>query len=190
MALDVTNWNPDAARIYLDGDQARMPLIHRHLLSEKAGHLTSKPALELFPLSAAPDALLAGLLLYLNGWTEAHEIAQGLDTREGSYLHAIVHRMEPDASNSAYWFRRVGKHPIFPALAVEAEHIIAKEGITQLSLKSGWDSDAFINFCQQASFEPESANQRAAIEIQHTEWRLLMEWCNQPASSSLRRLRT
>jgi hypothetical protein len=190
MALDVTNWNPDAARIYLDCDQARMPLIHRHTLTEKAATLTSKSALELFPAAAAPDVLLAGLLLYLNGWTEAHEIAQGVDTREGSYLHAIVHRMEPDAGNSAYWFRRVGKHPLFPALAAEAEHIIAQQGIDQFKLSDGWDSQAFINFCQQALFEPGSANERAAIEIQHVEWRLLMEWCSQPAPSGLRLLRT
>ena len=50
-------------------------------------------------------------------------MAQDLETQEGSYWHAIVHRQEPDAGNSGYWFRQVGKHPIFPALRARAAEI-------------------------------------------------------------------
>ena len=63
---------------------------------------------------------MAGLYLYLSCWDEAHTVAQAIETAEGSYWHAIVHRQEPDVSNSAYWFRRVGEHPIFPGLRERA----------------------------------------------------------------------
>ena len=70
--------------------------------------------------SGLPDLVRAGLFLHLGCWKEAHEVAQDIDTQDGSYWHAIVHRLEPDASNAAYWFRRVGSHPTFPALRARA----------------------------------------------------------------------
>src|SRR5262245_45470401 len=62
-----------------------------------------------------PDfrACLSGLWLAFDFLDEAHVICQDLDTPEGSYWHALMHRREPDYPNSKYWFRRVGTHPIF-----------------------------------------------------------------------------
>jgi hypothetical protein len=71
----------------------------------------------LFAASRAPEAAMSGFYVYFSCFDEAHSIAQDIQTAEGSYWHAIVHRQEPDAGNAAYWFRRVGRHPIFPALA-------------------------------------------------------------------------
>src|SRR5262245_29639467 len=67
------------------------------------------------------DACRAGLWLLHDFLDESHRISQELDTVEGSYWHAILHRREPDAANAAYWFRRVGQHPIFEALAKDAQ---------------------------------------------------------------------
>lgn len=189
MALDVTNWNPEVADIYLKFGSRRMPLVRKQTTGEKMERLATRPAQELFPQAASAEALLAGLLLITGDWEAAHEAAQNIDAREGSYWHAIVHRMEPDPWNSAYWFRRVGKHPIFPELAAEAERLLAQQAITEFTVKDVWDPSAFIDWCEQAAAQG-SAAERAAIEVQHAEWRLLMEWCNQPLSSSLKLLRT
>lgn len=166
-----------------------MPLVRGVAGHKKLDWLASQSAEELFPEAASPAALRVGLLLFGGDWEQAHEAAQNLDSREGSYWHAIIHRMEPDASNSAYWFRRVGKHQVFPELAAEAEHIVAEGQITQFALEGSWDPSAFIEFCEQAVKEPGTATERAAVEIQHAEWQLLMDWCNQARSSGLKLLR-
>ena len=62
------------------------------------------------------EVLRAGAL-WLHGFLdESHSIAQGIPSAEGSYWHALMHRSEGDFSNSKYWYRRVGRHAIFPDL--------------------------------------------------------------------------
>ena len=62
---------------------------------------------------ALPEACLAGAWLYYGNWDEAHKAAQDLDTVDGSYWHAIIHRREPDEANARYWFRKAEQHPIY-----------------------------------------------------------------------------
>src|SRR6185295_3279275 len=52
----------------------------------------------------APATCRAGLWLLQDFLDESHAISQDIDTREGSFWHAIMHRREPDASNSKYWW--------------------------------------------------------------------------------------
>lgn len=61
---------------------------------------------------AEPPAtpLLHALWLGLRGdWAAAHEIAQADDGADAAWVHAWLHRIEGDASNAAYWYRRAGK---------------------------------------------------------------------------------
>src|SRR5262245_53176291 len=62
------------------------------------------------PVRAADMArcCLAGLWLLHNYLDESHGISQDVETPGGSFWHAILHRREPDAWNSKYWWRRVG----------------------------------------------------------------------------------
>ena len=54
--------------------------------------------------------LLRGLALLESGdWNGAHAIAQADPSALGSWLHGIVHMVEPDEGNSMYWYRRAGK---------------------------------------------------------------------------------
>src|SRR5579872_3370568 len=71
------------------------------------------------------DACRAGLWLAYNFLDEAQTICQEIETPEGSYWHALVHRREPDHANAAYWFRRVGVHPVFVPLHVAASELAA-----------------------------------------------------------------
>jgi hypothetical protein len=113
--------------------------------------------------ATASPLLRAGLCVYFDYWDAAHEIAQDIETPEGSYWHAIVHRQEPDAGNASYWFRLVGHHPIFPALRTAA---------TELGLPAAptWDPFAFIAYCT-------SGDANLARQVQLAEWQLLFDWC-------------
>ena len=106
-----------AAILALDGDGERLlPLLMDRCSSEAARErLRASSPPRLFAASRAPEAAMSALYVYFSCFDEAHGIAQDIQTAEGSYWHAIVHRQEPDAGNAAYWFRRVGRHPIFPA---------------------------------------------------------------------------
>ncbi len=166
----------------LDGAGERlMPLVARKCSSREAqGALTGRSATDLFPDSVAPSGALAGLWLYFSCFDEAHSVAQDDSSAEGSFWHAILHRQEPDASNSAYWFRRVGMHPIFPALAGEARHIVSRHPDCGFSLADIWNPFEFIHFCERAARRPGSDAETAALEIQRAEWQLLFDYCARP----------
>jgi hypothetical protein len=161
-----------AAILALDGDGARlMPLAMERCSSEAAlARLRSASAARLFPGARAPEAAMSGLYVYFSCFEEAHTIAQDIATPEGSYWHAIVHRQEPDAGNAAYWFRQVGTHPIFPALA-------------RAGGQAGpWDPFAFIDLCERARQAPGSELESRARTIQRAEWQLLFDYCARPGT--------
>ncbi len=158
-----------------------MPLVCGSCWSESArAALRGKRAAELFPHAAAPDAALSGLWLYFSCFEECHAICQDIPTAEGSYWHAILHRQEPDAGNAAYWFRRVGRHPVFPALAETAREILSREP-ADFDCAGAWDPFAFIEVCERARQTAETAPEhRACLEIQRAEWQLLFHHCARP----------
>jgi len=55
-----------------------------------------------------PPALPASLAAMWNDgkgdWKQAHNIAQDIPTREGSWVHAYLHRKEGDSGNANYWY--------------------------------------------------------------------------------------
>jgi hypothetical protein len=159
-----------AAILALDGGGHRpMALAAPKCTSGKAlAALRSADARKLFPRARAAEAAFAGLQLYFGCWEEAHETAQNIATPEGSYWHAIVHRQEPDAWNSDYWFRQLRHHTIFPAL---------RDAAASLAVDFGpeWRPGAFIKFCEQAS--PGSEMERQAMAVQLAEWQLLFDYC-------------
>ena len=54
--------------------------------------------------------LLQSLLLEASGdWQNAHRIAQADESKDGSWVHAYLHRVEGDHGNASYWYRSAGK---------------------------------------------------------------------------------
>jgi hypothetical protein len=178
--IELASASDAVAEVLRSRGDTRIPLVQGGECEQQATRLLSTPATRLFPKARAPEPAAAGLALYLNCWSRAHEIAQDLEGPEGSYWHAIVHRMEPDTWNSGYWFQRVGRHPIFTALQSRAEDIVRSNGGSGIVLKREWDPKAFIDVCESARRQPGSALEQAAIEIQFAEWELLMRWCSEP----------
>ena len=52
-------------------------------------------------------------------WEQAHLIAQDIPTREGSWVHAYLHRKEGDEWNANYWYNRAGRN--MPGCSLEQE---------------------------------------------------------------------
>lgn len=42
-------------------------------------------------------------------WDSAHACAQADESREGSWVHAYLHRKEGDTGNAGYWYRRADR---------------------------------------------------------------------------------
>jgi len=62
-------------------------------------------------------------------WDSAHRIVQQLSDVPAMWIHAYLHRKEPDLSNARYWYRNAGKpFPEGQSFAQEAESILALLG--------------------------------------------------------------
>lgn len=121
-----------------------------------------RPALE--ALTDLPATCRAGLWLAFDFLDESHRISQDVSTPDGSYWHAIMHRREPDAANSKYWWRQVGRHPVLELLTEHAPTL-------------GYcftDPAAFVDYVEAVRGGDESI----ARQVQALEWRLLFEYCH------------
>ncbi|MDQ6663293.1 MAG: hypothetical protein M3Z23_02745 [Acidobacteriota bacterium] len=166
MGFDLNAYGPEIGAILaLDGAGGRlMPLAPQACSSDEARRiLKGSHARDLFAHSRSPEAALSGLFLYFSCLDEAHAIAQGVSTPEGSWWHGIMHRQEPDPGNAAYWFQKVGNHPVMETLRqADARY----PGPVK-----------FIDMCEHARRNPGSPEEKAAREVQRAEWQLLFDWC-------------
>lgn len=53
--------------------------------------------------------LLVAVQKALNGdWNASHQIAQQYNDVTANWLHAVLHKIEGDNTNSQYWYARTG----------------------------------------------------------------------------------
>lgn len=52
-------------------------------------------------------------------WEKSHTLAQDINTPEGSWVHAYLHRKEGDKYNAQYWYNRANRK--MPDYSLEKE---------------------------------------------------------------------
>lgn len=131
----------------------------------------------------------AGLWLRFGFLDRSHDLSQQIETVEGCYWHAIMHRHEPDYSNAKYWFRQIGRHPVFDSLA-EASRLLAvghplDSHCEFLDQRGGWDSLAAVDWCAAVA-----AGRSDSTELCRTvllrEWELLFDYCYRTGATGSR----
>ncbi len=120
----------------------------------------------------------AALWLYHDFLDESHALSQEIATPTGSYWHGIMHRREPDFGNAAYWFRRVGSHPVFAPLRSAAAELAGEQPGPAAFLRTqpAWDPFAFVDLCE-ASLSGRAPCEALCRQVQLCEWRLLFDHC-------------
>lgn len=58
-------------------------------------------------------------------WEAAHNIAQDIHTKNGSWIHAYLHRKEGDLFNAKYWYNKAGEGVFKGSLDEEWEYIVS-----------------------------------------------------------------
>lgn len=77
---------------------------------------------------STPPASLSSALeaLWYDGkgdWESAHNVAQEINTKDGAWIHAYLHRKEGDLGNASYWYHRASQPLSKKSLPDEWEEI-------------------------------------------------------------------
>lgn len=155
------------------GPRPRAGVIPEAMLNDKLDLLFSKTR-----FTPHRQQLIRALLLLWHDHLDAsHTISQDIETSDGSFVHAIMHRREPDYWNAKYWWRRVGLHRTFPEIGLRITESLLARGaedlVAQLLPDGGWHPEVFVDLCEQAARS--SRNVDLLREVQRIETEVLLE---------------
>jgi hypothetical protein len=126
--------------------------------------------------------LISGLYLWNGSLESSHVISQDLENSTGSYLHGILHRIEPDYSNAKYWFRMAGGHPDGERLQQDTLNLLRESASINETLfqsfanQTGWNPALFTDMAATFLQKRIAGKEGSLLErIQAMELHLLLE---------------
>ena len=121
---------------------------------------------------AAARLIRSAVLLWHDHLDESHTHSQDIRDRDGSFLHALMHRREPDYPNAKYWLRQTGKHEAFEEISNRSHAILVDSRLSHLA-NDQWDPFAVVDAVSNVgSDENESA---LLVRVQEIEFEVLLE---------------
>ena len=122
------------------------------------------------------DLMRSAALLWHDYLDASHTLSQDIRSSDGSFLHGIMHRREPDYPNAKYWFNRAGAHDAFLEIFKSAKKNLAATSLAHL-VESEWDPFALIDSVSRAGSSSEEY--KLLQQVQQIEFEVLLNrFCN------------
>jgi hypothetical protein len=119
-----------------------------------------------------PALIQSAALLWHDHMDESHNFSQDISSADGSFLHGIMHRREPDYSNAKYWFNRVGSHPSYPEILKRVTPLVTGTSLENLA-GTEWDAAAMVDAVSLAKVGSEEYG--LLQQAQRIEFEVLLE---------------
>ena len=130
-------------------------------------------ALDTLDLAPNQQTLIhSALLLWHDHLDASHDLSQNIYSNDGSFLHGIMHRREPDYSNAKYWFTRAGQHEAYDSINTRAALALKDTSLTHLATAK-WDPFAYVDAVSEAS--PGTPEYEVLQKMQRIELEVLLE---------------